>query len=352
MAAFALAIPALLAVFSACMLPIPLGGGEGHPWGMAFDSAGNLWFAEAGCEPPSFCADDPEPGQIGFLAAGTFEPRFYTLPAIPENHPLFVAVAPDGAVWFTTPLNARIGRFDPVTQTFEQWPVTSGSGPWQLAFGGDGAIWYTERFASAIGRFDPVTRTHRDFQTPTRGSEPYGLATRGNKVWFTENQTGVGRIGVLDIGANNKFTEYTIRANPSPDLTPHMIAVDDAGIVWWTEGFEGHIGKLVPNQASPGECGSNSGTCDGVTEYDIPKSACGRRHGSGIVIRPGAGEVWFTDSLSGEVGRLRVATGKFQMFRLRSCDAHAHDGMAVDSLGRIWWAEEFSNELVRFAPPP
>src|SRR5438045_8156256 len=49
------------------------------------------------------------------------------------------------------------------TETFVgQWPVTPGSGPWDLAFS-NGQIWFTEHFGAAVGRFDPVTHAHQDF---------------------------------------------------------------------------------------------------------------------------------------------------------------------------------------------
>jgi virginiamycin B lyase len=333
------------------MQPFSLDDGIGHPWGIAFDRFGNLWFAKAGCEVPTLCALD-QPGEIGVIRAGGGQPEFFPLPAVAGNQPLFVAPDDAGAVWFTTPRNAHIGRFDPVTATFEQWAVTPGTGPWQLAFAPDGSLWYTEHFASAVGRFDPVTHAHEDFTTPISNSQPYGIAISGSRVWFTENIAGVGHIGMLDTSANNRIREYQIRAQPSPDLTPHMITLDGSGNVWWTEGFEGEIGKLTPSRATNGTCGGSSGICSGVTEYPIPAPACGRRHGSGIAVRASSQEIWFTDSLSGEVGRLMMGTGVITTYRLGSCNAHAHDGMAVDATGAVWWSEEFSNEIVKFNPPP
>lgn len=69
---------------------------------------------------------------------------FYTLPKITGNQPIFVALDAAGNVWFTTPNNSMIGEFNPSTSSFVgQWPVTAGSGPWDLVFN-KGVIWYTE----------------------------------------------------------------------------------------------------------------------------------------------------------------------------------------------------------------
>jgi streptogramin lyase len=339
-------------LLTACMQTYDLRAGVGHPWGIAFDGGGNLWFAEVGCDPTPICPTGQQPGQIGLIRAGGVSAEFFALPNIPGNQPRFVAIDQAGYIWFTTPGNDSIGRFDPSTATFQQWHVTPGSGPWHLAFAPDGKLWYTQHFSSAIGRFDPVTQTFTNFQTPTPASHPYGLAIQGSKVWFTENTAGVGRIGVLDTANGNRISEYIIRAAPSPDLTPHMIAIDADGNVWWTEGFERELGKLEPSQATSGTCGRSSGTCRGVTEYDLPPSPCGLTHGSAIVSKPSKREIWFTDSLSGEVGVMNTTTAQVKMHRLRGCDAHAHDGLALDANGWVWFAQQFLNQIVKFVQPP
>lgn len=329
-----------------------LEGGVGHPWGVAFDAAGNLWFAEPGCDLSPRCPPGQPPGQIGVLRAGAPAPDFYTLPPVPGNQPLFVALDAAGAVWFTTPANDRIGRFDPRTATFEQWLVSPNSGPWQLAFAEDGALWFTEHFSSALGRFDPLTHSYAEFRTPTANSQPYGLAVSGSSIWFTENVAGVGRIGMLDTAAGNTMREFVIRARPSPDLTPHMIAVDRRGNVWWTEGFERDIGRLVPSRATPGSCGRTTGSCIGVAEYDLPPPSCGRTHGSGIVASRVNDDIWFTDSLAGEVGKVDALTGSVEITRLRDCTVHAHDGLALDPGGTPWFSQQFTNEIVHLIPEP
>ena len=52
-------------------------GGKGDPWGTAIDGAGNVWFAEPGCDFGNNCTSSTPPGQIGELvaASGAFNPR-------------------------------------------------------------------------------------------------------------------------------------------------------------------------------------------------------------------------------------------------------------------------------------
>jgi streptogramin lyase len=314
------------------------------------DGAGNVWFAEAGCDFAPTCASSTPPGQIGYLAAGSTSPAFYTLPNITGNQPMFVALDSAGKVWFTTPNNSKIGEFDPTTKTFVgQWAVTPGSGPWDLGFN-NGKLWYTEHLVSSVGEFDPVAHTFTDFATPTVGTNPYGIATvdpiNSHLVWFTENNGTVARIASIDT-TTDAISEYLIRASlPGNSLTPHSIAVDSQGHPWWTEGFIRSIGVLNPSQATAGSCGSSTGNCVGVTEYALPANTntCSGGHLSGVAIQNGA-TVWMDDSDASQVGSFTPSSGTFTMYNL-SC-VHPHDGLSVGAGATIWWDEEFNNALGR-----
>lgn len=330
---------------------ISLSGGNGDTWGTAIDAAGNVWFAEPGCDFAPTCSSSIPPGQIGKLAAGSTTPVFYTLPNITGNQPIFVALDATGKVWFTTPNNSMIGEFDPTTSQFVgQWAVTAGSGPWDLTFN-NGKIWYTEHLVSSIGEFDPTTHTHQDFATPTANTNPYGITANdpvnGNLIWFTENNSSVARIAVLDT-TTNAISEYPIRASlQNISLTPHMIALDAQGNLWWTEGWVRAIGMLNPSLATSGQCGATSGNCVGVTEYSLPasNSSCGGSHVSGMAIQGGGTLIWLDDSLSAQVGSYSPSTGLFALNNI-SC-SHPHDGLNMGLGSTVWWDEEFANALGR-----
>jgi streptogramin lyase len=328
----------------------PLNGGVGDPWGTAIDASGDIWFAEPGCDFAPTCSSSAPPGQIGELLAGSHALRFYTLPDITGNQPIFLAIDRSGNIWFTMPNNSMIGEFNPSTQQFVgQWPVTPGSGPWDLTFN-KGMIWYTEHFVSSIGEFNPNNHTHRDFPTPSPNSNPYGIAANdpvnGDLIWFTENNSSVARIAVLDIARNYQIDEFPIRAQLPSDLTPHLLALDYRGFPWWTEGWVRAIGELNTKLAIPGQCGTSSGDCRGVTEYYLPPppASCSSSHVSGIAIQ-GKQLGWIDDSLSAQVGSFDPYSKQFTLYDLSNCNAHPHDGLNLDASFHVWWDEEFANAL-------
>src|SRR3984893_3865013 len=330
----------------------PATGGRGDALGTAIDSAGNIWFAEPGCDFAPKCPASTAPGQIGKLKASSHTFAFFTLPNITGNQPIFLALDGSGNIWFTTPNNSMIGEFNPSTGQFiGQWPVTAGTGPWDLTFAG-GKIWYTEHLASAVGSFDPSTHTHQDFQTPSANTNPYGIAANGGLIWFTENNSSVDRIAVLDTTNNNAISEYLIEATLNGH-TPHLITIDARGNPWWSEGFSKAIATLNPAAATPGQCGATSGNCKGIQRFLSPVTTnCSTAtHVSGIAFQASTGLVWFDNSLTAQVGSFNPSNNTFAMTSLSNCGAHPHDGLNVDGAGNVWWDEEFANALGELIPP-
>jgi streptogramin lyase len=138
-----------------------------------------------------------------------------------------------------------------------------------------------------------------------------------------------------------KLLEYKIRNSVDNNLTPHLIAIDKNGTIWWTEGFVGMIGELNISQATPG-------TNNGVHEYVYPQICSGcSEHTSGIGVDT-KGQIWFDDSLQSSFGSFPVSgTGTFSMYPTPTSGSHPHDGLMVDSQNRIWFDEEFANKLGR-----
>lgn len=324
----------------------PLRQGVGEPWGLARDRAGNIWFAEPGCDFEPTCPAGTPPGQIGELKAYSHAIVFHTLPNRAGNQPIFLAFDGQGNLWFTTPNNSRIGEFRPSTGKFiGQWAVTGGSGPWDLTFS-DRTIWYTEHLGAAVGSFNPSTHRHRDYRTPSANSNPYGIAAEGGLIWFTENNSAVDRVAVLNPHKRrHEISEYSIVRPLSG--TPHMITVGPRGHPWWTEGFSDTIATLNPAAARPGRCGRSRGTCKGIRRFHLPPGSCSTygTHVSGIAFQPSGGLIWLDNSLTAQVGFFDPRSHAFGLDTLPDCDDHPHDGLVLDPHDKAWVDEEFGEAL-------
>ena len=307
----------------------------GDPFGNALDLSGNLWVALPGCDLPNvlnLCSQTTLPGKLALFDPNTHQ--FTTVVTLGTgSRPLFVAVGPDGRVWFTLPLSNKIGVYDPSNGSVAKWTVpTTGAAPWDLAVDPQGKVWFTEKMASKIASFDPARASFTEFTTPTQNSMPYGIAVDPNgPVWFTENSDAVARIG--EFTPKSGIVEYKIRNTSTEGLTPHLITEDQHGNPWWSEGFAGAVATLNVQQAQPG-------TNDGVTEY--PYSLCGGScHTSGIAYHDG--RIWFDDSGLNKFGFIPEGGGQFTFYN--SPSGHPHDGLNVDPLGRVLIDEEFPNAI-------
>jgi streptogramin lyase len=316
-----------------------MNGGQ-EPWGITFDSKGDVWVAVPGCDPSPTCSSSTPPGKIEeYNPATSSWITTYQLPA-GYAQPLFLAFDAQGNLWFPMPMANAIGMLNPVSKAFQQFAVpTAGAGPWDVAIDHNGNIWFTEHFTNKIGEFNPTTQAMKEIATPASNSQPYGIVVdAANNIWFTENNSVVAQIG--EYTSSGSLNEYKIRSNPPGGLTPHLITVDPNGNIWWTEGWVGMLGELVVAKATPG-------TNNGVTEYAYPATCttCSK-HDSGISV-DGYGQIWFDDSEQGIFGSFPDSgSGSFSVYSApTTSNAHPHDGLNVDSKNRIWFTEEFANKL-------
>lgn len=307
-----------------------------NPWGIAFDELrGFVWVAEPGCDALPTCPM-AFPSIIGKYsqADGSFlqdfkEPTGY-------SSPLFVAADPQGNVWFTQPNSSALGELNPQADTWSQWPLPTGSVPYDILVDKNGNIWFTEFGTGKIGFFNPQTQKFVENQIPTLNSNPYGITMDKNgTIWFTENRDGVGQIGSFTPTTSGKVT---IIEHAVPALQPHLITSDKAGNIWFSEAFAGSIGEFNPITGATRNFPVSVGICPILSQ-------CPGTHISGITVDT-RGDVWFTDSLDARVGYVVPSTGVVEATRLSKTYAHPHDGIAVDNYGTLWFTEQNAFFLV------
>jgi len=305
------------------------------PWGITFDSAGNVWVAAPGCDLTPRCSAGVAPGKLDAFSSS--QNKWVKSVSLPGNYgqPLFVAVDRSGLVWFSMPMTNTIGAYNPARNSFKQWSLpTSSSGPWGIAVDKTGNVWVAEHYSYRVASFNPSTQRFKEYATSSTNSQPYGITVDGsNNVWFTENVDAVAKIG--EVSAKGKLLEYKIRNSNTAGtgLTPHLITVEPSGNIWWSEGWVSSIGTLKVSAAKPG-------TNRGVTEYSY--SGNGNSHTSGISAGKD-GRIWLDDALQNTVGYFSGRSFSF----VHAPGNHPHDGLNVDANNHVWFTEEFSNKLGR-----
>ncbi len=315
------------------------------PWGIAFDSNGNEWVAQPGCDPTPTCSSVVQ-GSIAQVNRSTFNIVNNFQEPAGFSSPFFVATDANGNVWFTEPTTNAIGEFIPSSHTWHQWSVpTASAAPFDLAFDAHGNLWFTELLANQIGEFS--NGQFHEIATPFGNSKPYGITgpdPSTGQMWFSENSTQAARIGSFLPPASGTLTTGNIKEyltiNPGNNTTVHLLAYDYQGNIWWSEGTNSRIGRLIISQAQPN-------ASNGVAEYLTPcqtAGGCAGSHISGIGV-DGGGTVWLDDSLADRIYSFNPNTRAYSAPTTFAPNSHPHDGLAVDSNNTVYVTEEFGGKL-------
>ncbi len=322
-----------------------------YPWGIGFDTKGNAWVAEPGCDPHPFVCSATHTGSIALVNTASFSvTKNFTEPSGRGfSSPFFPVADASGNIWFAEPNANAIGELIPslhnsTASTWKQWSVpTQNAAPFKVAFDERGLLWFTEPQANQIGSFNTTTHAFTETGTPSANSTPYGITGPDAKgeMWFTENNAAVARVASFvppTTGKLNKtmINEY-LTVNPGPGTTVHLITLDHNGHAWWTQGFDGRIGSITISQAV-------KGTSKGVREYSTPGCSGCNAHVSGIAV-DNAGVVWYDDSLRNVVGSYNPATNSFSTPISIANGGHPHDGLGVASNNTVFFVEEFGQKL-------
>ena len=259
------------------------------------------------------------------LAVGSVD--VYTVPTL-GSRPQDIVVDVLGRVWFAQTGANQIGRFDPSTETFVEYPLpTPGGRPARLAVDGRGIVWFTDIVANAIGRLDPISDEIRMYAVPTPGSRPRGLVfDRKGYLWFT--QESGNQIGRLDTDRGT-FEEYPL-FTPSSGLDE--ILIDSEGILVFSERAVGKFGRMNPETME-------------IAEIDVPVRNLTIKQ---FVLDAGD-QIWFSaNSYQLHVWDL-LATGIFASYILPE-DGPDPSSLIADLNGRIWYADDQSGFIARFDP--
>ena len=216
----------------------------------------------------------------------------YRIPTA-NSAPRAITLGSDGNLWFTESsenLPAQIGRITPAGAVTE-FPVECNFCILTDIIQGPGNVLYYTSNENELGRITTDGTSLAPIQMPESDVLAGSLAVHGDDVWITDfNNNSIWRYDI----PTSTFTQYVV---PTPNASPSDVAVDDAGIVWFSEGGADNIGRLDPATGV-------------ITEIPVGSTQSSVAVGAD-------GQIWFTKRFTPQgVGRLNPVTNEVTFFPL------------------------------------
>jgi virginiamycin B lyase len=256
--------------------------------------------------------------------------REWTVPT-KGAHPHDPAVGRDGALWFTEQMVSKLGRLDPATGAFREYPLKGeNDGPHGLVADRDGNIWYTGNFAGHIGRLDPATGEVTQYKMPdARAEDPHtAVFDSQGTLWFTVQVANmVGRL-------SPKTGKIELKQVPTKDARPYGIQINSKGLPFFCEFGTNRMAKIDPKTME-------------IAEYTLPTGTRPRR-----LAIDASDNVYFTDYERGQLGRLDPHSGAVKMWPSPGGAGSNPYGITITPDGMVWYSESGvkPNTIVRFNP--
>jgi streptogramin lyase len=126
------------------------------PYGMQIDAKDRLWSTQLAAN------------TLALFDIPSGRTKLFQVPN-PNSGPRRTAISSDGALWIPEFNTGRLLRFDPATETFEQFDTGNRAvGAYDVEFSPKtGDIWITGSLNSSMLRFDPKAKTFTEYPLPT-----------------------------------------------------------------------------------------------------------------------------------------------------------------------------------------
>jgi virginiamycin B lyase len=151
-------------------------------YGIGVDQAGTVWFTEM-----------TKTGSIGKVDPNTLKVTKYIPPF--RDRPRRMQIGDDGQIWFAVFDDGRIGRFDPKTETFKDYPLPHAkSSPYGFGIAADKMVWYSSYYRDLMGQLDPATGKVTEYPMPyvDNGMRDFFLGQDGHLWYATPPNNKIG----------------------------------------------------------------------------------------------------------------------------------------------------------------
>jgi virginiamycin B lyase len=321
-----------------------------------FDSGGSLWIEQyLSSQVARF---DP--------AAGTFTE--YDTP-MPLSVPGGMAFGPDG-LWMPEVTGNALLRVDTADGGMREYQL-----PWlnalnatafdlplhlglglanDITAGPDGAMWFTLGGLNAIGRFDPVTRSFAEFPVPGeilgQVQSLFGIIKPGPGTTIVMDLPQQNAVVTFDV-FSHAFTRYTM---PTPASFPVGVWTAKDGSLWVTESLGMKIVRITPATGAIQEYPLfGIGGLLTTVEGDLLHGSLGNPLPlPGPITQGSDGAMYFALSfpaavgLGNQIGMVDPATGRTQAWWTPSSASYPCD-VQGEQAGSIWFGELTPNKVGR-----
>lgn len=244
-------------------------------------------------------------------------------------------------------------RFNMQTEKFQEYPLlTDKARPHTGAVAGDGRYWVALAHSNdpaKLASVDPETGEVKEYYWPEKkgpAAHTLTLDHSGN-IWFSGGTSG--DLWSFDVkkqqfsshaysvpaaypkGTMQDWGEIPGESHPAQGRS-YDVAVDNEGMVWFSEIAVGTLVKLNP--------------VTGETKDIRPAGTVSIR---GITVDP-QDNLWFGDFLGHRFGKLNVKTGDVKFYKPPTPNATVY-GVTYNQVdGNIWFADMSGNNVTRFDP--
>jgi len=172
----------------------------------------------------------------------------YKIPT-PCTQPLAIVTDPAGNVWFAQTNTGKLGKFDPITETFVEydnpkWPQGMRSMMWGIDYSPDASIWFTDEALDSIWKFTIQDESYESTAYPrVMDSLPQKLSVEGSII-IVNDFTG-NKLTFLDPTQSAEGLSYLSIPSPVDGSVTGGFGVDSENNVWYTNWIFGTGGILV-----------------------------------------------------------------------------------------------------------
>jgi virginiamycin B lyase len=320
------------------------------PSNVAPQAPGKTWFTSP--------ADDAV-GLITLRSDPDESTLFYTIDYMrleAGSRPYDIVYA-DDTVWFTMYGANKIGRIDliggalPDDGLIKEYLIpTADSQPAGIAVSPDGGVWFVEQKAKKLSRFDPVTETFREYPfnslLPAQNVMPTDLvladivvqAGGKMKIWLT--MPAYHTVLQFDVEGEQFGRAVTYNEETGVGKWPAGIAIDAKGNIWITAFGSGMVGRLA------------TGTLTNWAWYPTPSAGSGPKD---LAIQADGDNalLWFTQQNADKLARFTVAANGRLLAKVEIGQpvGSGLSGIAIGPDDHIWFAE-YGRGIVSELPPP